>query len=124
MLSLFLGLCILGSIFELTYGDETGKDKLPDFLGGKLTSYQHSICPALSVDQAYGVVLDEILAWEPILDSNAVAIESDVSRHRYPDCERFLEAALKHYSQPIYSNSKEHVDRIAKIQQYLKAHCM
>ena len=36
-------------------------DSLPSFIGGKLEDGVHSVCPAMSVLDAYGVVVDEVV---------------------------------------------------------------
>lgn len=94
------------SIFSLTYGDiAVGKASLPDFIGGSLKDGQHAVCPAMSVDAAYAVVVDEILA-APV--------------PMYPDTVEFLEAALKHAER--MSHSPVHKEQVKRIQAYLSAH--
>jgi hypothetical protein len=84
------------SVFALTYDDvSVGKANLPDFIGGVLQEGEHAVCPAMSVNDAYSVVLNEIL------DSK--------STHSYPDSFEFLDAALKH-AKRVNSGNAERIE--------------
>ena len=67
---------------------EGGASSLPNYLGGKLDPEQcPQVCPAISVDDAYGVVLKEILDSYKLEPSDPLL---------YPDIRQFLNAALVH----------------------------
>lgn len=79
-----------------------GYEALPDFLGGKLAAVDHGVCPALSVDDAYAAITDDICAG---------VVE-------YSDSEEFLAAALSH-ARNLSSTSDYHRSRVLQIESYL-----
>jgi len=96
---------------EAIFNDvEGGAASLPTYLGGELLPDQcPQLCPALSVDDAYGVVLKEIL------DSHEKKTEI-----LYPsDTEEFLAAALVHARKQSSSSivHSHRVDDIIALQQ-------
>lgn len=72
-------------VSELANNMVDGLTSLPDFLGGLADERMTGICPGYSVDEAYEIVLNEIIEAQ---DSN---------ENIYPDSEAFLIAAQAHY---------------------------
>ena len=80
-----------------------GVESLPDFLGGRMLAKDQSIDPAMTVDEAYGSITNEIC-------SGAVT---------YPDSDEFLSAALLH-AKRLSPSSEHHRDRVSVIETFLK----
>lgn len=78
---------------------EGGVLSLPDFVGGSLRNGQHLVCPAVSVDDAYEIVMNEILS------------TSDI--YQYIDLDEFLVHALNDAKK--YPKSAKHQSRIKNI---------
>ena len=88
---------------------EGGRASLPVFLHGDLKDGDHSVCPALSVDEAYGRVVEEVALMMKERNANECA-------PMYPDAHEFLQAALLHgkgFSDDL------HLQRIGSIQKLL-----
>ena len=90
---------------EIIHADIVGgSESLPVFLGGSLDDMEHRVCPAQSVDSAYGSILSDICS----------------GASTYPDSEYFLKAALQH-ARSLSSSSLIHRDREIAIKKYLAA---
>ena len=85
---------------------EGGRASLPQFLGGDLLPEQCGVCPGVSVDDAYRVVVREILGGGG----------EEGGEQRYSDEMEFLEAAIRHFSQydtdPLLTAITQHLATI------------
>jgi len=82
-----------------------GRDQLPSFLGGKLGEDQHSVCPATQVDEAYGIVLDEVIEWKNLAGDK-----------EYPDTKEFLAKCRGH------AEANQNTARMDKIDAFVSKH--
>ena len=107
---------VLNSNFhELIFADVVGGgDSLPSFIGGKLEDGVHSVCPAMSVLDAYGVVVDEVVDGKVIDIINGSDTNQSI---QYKDAKEFMEMALNHAKNA--SQTEEIVQRIEKIESWL-----
>lgn len=92
---------ILSGGAESIFGEINGGDAaLPDFVGGLLSEKDHTVCSALSVDNAYGIILKEI--------------EDTTDISQYTDLREFFQRAHSHSAK--FPKSDIHQARIQQIQ--------
>ena len=112
---------ILSGDSKSIFGDIRGEGgALPDFVGGALLEGEHSVCRAVSVDEAYGIVLNEIIATANATTATAsaaaaTAVEGVNESGRFTDVDEFLSHALVHAKKYSKSNNDAHQRRIEKI---------
>ena len=100
---------------ELIFADVVGGgNSLPSFIGGGIKNGEHTVCPAMSVLDAYGVVVDEIVGGQVI---DVVNRDNKTNQSiNYRDENTFMEMALNHAKNA--SQTEEILKRIEKIEEW------
>ena len=109
---------VLGSDFhDPIFADVVGGgDSLPSFIGGKIEEGQHRVCPALSVHDAYGIVVKEVVSGKFFDIHGQKFTDAEI---RYKDAQEFMEKALNHAKNA--SQTDEIIERTGFIENWLSS---
>ena len=106
-----LGSDFHGPIFADVIG---GGNSLPAFIGGKIEEGKHRVCPAMSVLDAYGVVVKEIVNGKVFDIYGQNFTDTDIE---YKDAQEFMESALNHAKS--VSQTDDIIERAGVIENWL-----